>query len=433
MGYAVGVNSAGVDTLEPQHSDVVCFESHADESDSQRHQAIMLNNSVEGAFPPNTLFRLRSVKEDRFIAPTGVEVRQRLLTVSATYRPSRQIGETWGKNGGPRLCGSVVTLLYESRAAFVKGMDDVLGRPMLTMAQECSRPDRFVDWRGVAHTLRAEWEYVNGPAGNKHAPPGAGERDTNHEGMVPADFERRVNSLIRQRRADGHGLALREVDAMLSRDEVLAARLYSGPAFQPVNEFLRQLAHLHGALRTALARLPSVTFVATVGHLCRAIRKLAAVATPSEVEAPLYRGVRGELPKGFWLPDDQGLVCATDTAFMSTSRNRQTPVGFMTEGGPNLLWQLQPKKESDAAFHRGADISTLSQFSEEEEVLFPPYTMLNVQQNGAKKRNGSLSGSLFKAKPQPGSVAQLTAGLQVAERTEGGRSFLAVNVEPSFV
>ena len=38
---------------------------------------------------------------------------------------------------------------------------------------------------------------------------------------------------------------------------------------------------------------------------------------------------------------DQGLVCATDTAFMSTSRNRQTPVGFMTEGGPNLLWQLQ--------------------------------------------------------------------------------------------
>ena len=111
------------------------------------------------------------------------------------------------------------------------------------------------------------------------------------------------------------------------------------------------------------------------------MRKLAAVATPSEVEAPLYRGVRGELPKGFWLPDDQGLVCATDTAFMSTSRNRQTPVGFMTEGGPNLLWQLQPKKESDAAFHRGAGISMLSQFSEEEEVLFPPYTMLNVQQN----------------------------------------------------
>ena len=53
---------------------------------------------VEGAFPPNTLFRLRSVKEDRFIAPTGVEVDSGCWTVSATY-PSRQIGETWGKNG----------------------------------------------------------------------------------------------------------------------------------------------------------------------------------------------------------------------------------------------------------------------------------------------------------------------------------------------
>ena len=118
---------------------------------------------------------------------------------------------------------------------------------------------------------------------------------------------------------------------------------------------------------------------------------------------------------------------------MSTSRNRQTPVGFMTEGRPNLLWQFQPKKESDAAFHRGADISMLSQFSEEEEVLFPPYTMLNVQQNGAKKRNGSLSGSLFKAKPQPGRWRSSLPGCRWRRRTEGGRSFLAVNVEPSFV
>ena len=65
-------------------------------------------------------------------------------------------------------------------------------------------------------------------------------------------------------------------------------------------------------------------------------------------------------------------------------------------------------------------------------MLFPPYTMLNVCQR-APKRSGSLSGALFKAKPQPGSVAQLTAGLQVAERTAAGRSFLEVNVEPSFV
>ena len=53
--------------------------------------AIMLDE-CSGAFPPNTLFRLRSVQEGGFEAPSGVFVKQRLLTVSATFRPPRQSG-----------------------------------------------------------------------------------------------------------------------------------------------------------------------------------------------------------------------------------------------------------------------------------------------------------------------------------------------------
>ena len=82
-----------------------------------------------------------------------------------------------------------------------------------------------------------------------------------------------------------------------------------------------------------------LTFVATVGHLCHAIRKLAAVATKEEASRPLYRGVRGVLPKGFWVPD-KGMVCALDTAFMSTSANRQTPIHYMGDGPNNVLWEL---------------------------------------------------------------------------------------------
>ena len=104
-----------------------------------------------------------------------------------------------------------------------------------------------------------------------------------------------------------------------------------------------------------------------MGHICRAIRKLAAVATPEEATRPLWRGVRGELARGFWMPDEQGMVCAVDMAFMSTSRNRQTPVEYMQDAAPNVLWELQPKAESDSAYHRGADISMLSQFKGEEE------------------------------------------------------------------
>ena len=77
-------------------------------------------------------------------------------------------------------------------------------------------------------------------------------------------------------------------------DEVLAVRLYSGPAYDPINGFLRQVAGLSGRYREAIARHAEVTFTATIGHLCRAVRKLAAVATHEEAAQPLWRGVRGE-------------------------------------------------------------------------------------------------------------------------------------------
>jgi hypothetical protein len=48
--------------------------------------------------------------------------------------------------------------------------------------------------------------------------------------------------------------------------------------------------------------------------------------------------------------------------------------------GPNVLWKLHTQSESDAGYHRGADVSMLSQFEKEKEILFPPATMLVVQQ-----------------------------------------------------
>jgi hypothetical protein len=56
--------------------------------------------------------------------------------------------------------------------------------------------------------------------------------------------------------------------------------------------------------------------------------------------------------------------------------------------GPNVLWRLQCRAESDAAYHRGADISMLSQYAGEREVLFPPCTML-VLKNANHPEEGS--------------------------------------------
>ena len=148
-------------------------------------------------------------------------------------------------------------------------------------------------------------------------------------------------------REQGYGTTLREEHALLSRDEVLSVRLYTGPGYQPINNFLRQISGLTGAFRQEVIQHTGVTLAATVAALISAVRKLSAVSTEEESTSPLWRGVRGNLPKGFWVPDETGMVCAVDMAFMSTSRHKQTPIDYMG-GGDNVLWSLHPSCAAQA-------------------------------------------------------------------------------------
>jgi len=162
------------------------------------------------------------------------------------------------------------------------------------------------------------------------------------------------------------------------------------------------------------------TFAATVGHLLHAVRKLSAIATADESAKPLFRGVRGVIPKGFWVPTQSGLVCATDTAFMSTSKNEQTPINYMGSCSNNVLWELRCEKPSDAAFHYGADISPLSQFAGEDELLFPPCICLIARTTDRQKqlRRQSLQGH--------------TGSVDFEEGERDGKSFLKLRVVPHF-
>ena len=96
----------------------------------------MLDTDQHGCFPPNTLFRLKQVVEaGGWEAPSssGVSLRpqQRLLIVTATYKPPRA-GLPLSP-GRAKLCGNVVQLEYGSRYAFIRGLEDLVQKPALTM------------------------------------------------------------------------------------------------------------------------------------------------------------------------------------------------------------------------------------------------------------------------------------------------------------
>ena len=159
---------------------------------------------------------------------------------------------------------------FADRQVYVHGLDDIVGRPLLNMAQEfqremrwalpslspspslcastipphhgraahkpCSHPrpyrpwikSRWADWKGVEYTLADEYEYVCGPAAPKTCTPG--ERDTGNVGKTPADFLALANERIRTRRL---GLPperrLPEQHAFLSLEEVSQSELQPNP------------------------------------------------------------------------------------------------------------------------------------------------------------------------------------------------------------
>ncbi len=375
-------------------SDVIGFISQPDDSHGA-HAAILTDADDRGCFPPNCLFRLHSiVPAGAWEAPGGVWPQQRLLVVTATYKPPRELEPC--SPGRGKMCGAAHQLQYGARDVYIHGLERLMSTPTLPMAREFDRGREadWADWKGVVYSLRTEWRYAAvGPAVRRHGctphrpackcsprrdhvPPQVrrhgctpGTRDALNEGKRPADFLAEANGHIRARREAGLTGGIAPDFAYLTLEEVVALRLYTGPAHIPINRFLRQLAVLEDArYRAAVAQHADITFAATVQHLCSAIRKLAAVVTPEEAAQPLYRGVRGELPRSFWLPDEKGMLVATETGFMSTSRSRSMPVGYLDPFGANLLWKIRPTAHSDSGFHHGAPVSLLSQFADEEEV-----------------------------------------------------------------
>lgn len=218
----------------------------------------------------------------------------------------------------------------------------------------------------------------------------AGTRDQGENAeKTPADFRDVANKRLQD--AGHHDQAWQ-----LNLEDVLAVRLYSGPGFQPINAWLRNIGKLDLALRLRLAKNPGLTYAATVTNLISAIRKLSRLSTNRVV----YRGINGHLPRSFFLPDETGMVCATDLAFMSTSVAQATPLEYMGHG-KNILWEIDASKEDAAGYHNGADISMLSQFSIEQEVLFPPLTMLKVKEKPGRERPRPSTGASPTSRPPP--------------------------------
>ena len=164
-------------------------------------------------------------------------------------------------------------------------------------------------------------------------------RDDGHAGMRLEDFARLEKA----------------IDAELTIPEVAALRLYTGPAYAPINSSLR--ARGGSEWRT------------TISLLYSGVLKLSTLSAPARV----YRGVREVetvLPPSFL---DGAFAGGVELAFMSTTLDPCVAIDY--SGGAFTAGSLFVIDFDMAS--RGAAINWLSQYPAEEELLFPPCTGLS--------------------------------------------------------
>ena len=146
----------------------------------------------------------------------------------------------------------------------------------------------------------------------------------------------------------------------LQRLEVVVLRLYSGPMYKRYNDTAR------GQVKDA--------FPTTIALISSGLIKLSKVTVACKV----YRGIcGGQLPEAFYKPNVFGVKGGIERAFMSTTTELAVAsefAGSKGEGAIGVVYEMEM-----GMIDRGADLSIMSQYPAEKEILFAPLTGLEVK------------------------------------------------------
>jgi uncharacterized protein len=158
---------------------------------------------------------------------------------------------------------------------------------------------------------------------------------------------------------------------LIHEAEVISARLYTGPAFVKFNASLRESSGLFPEEWTR--HLKDNRYTNAIYACNSMLQKLSRV---SRIPAArfVYRGICGvNLPESFVNTVEGGGRGGVDFGFLSTTTEKDVAVSYLGGKIMPLLFEIRV-----GDMDRGADLSFLSQYPLEEEVLMPPLSYIEV-------------------------------------------------------
>lgn len=309
---------------------------------------------------------------------SGLEKKMSLTSVTKEAKKSaEEINAEAVKKGAFTLSYSTDASLYWSGLTRLTGAPgSQMEKPIMQWMEEehCTvidSDDTFeVGNYGTHTTSRAEWFFVVRPDDGLEVLgldewPGAEEarnrQDLPRQAYPLEYFRGEWDAVDRRLQAAG--------EQPLSIPEFVALRLYTGPLFRKYNAVMRASSGVRFLENVFQDVCMGNRYATTIHVLTAAIVKLGKIV-PADL---VYRAPGGALPNSFWHKQPEGCQGGLELAFMSTTTRKKEAMAYARRAPGMILFEIQ-----QGFVARGASISWLSQYPNEEEILFPPLTALEV-------------------------------------------------------
>ena len=235
--------------------------------------------------------------------------------------------------------------------------------------------DDFRSSNGMTTNSRLEWRIVTNPSSAEANtyPERDGLRERHPEWCRKA---RSLSEMLEVMEVQCNSKLREEEHSEMIVEELVAGRLYTGPMYMKYNAVLRAKSkdpYLHSQWK----QLCKGNNYATSIHACNScVLKLSKLTKAGKV----WRGIKdAKLPKEFWVPNAMGVRGGIEYGFSSTTTDREQALHYATAGGAGKDGDAMTIFEMQMGMvDRGADLSWLSQYPHEKEVLFPPLTGLEA-------------------------------------------------------
>lgn len=316
-----------------------------------------------------------------------------------------------------------LTMSYAGLATFFLGLEGKVGSPdpqvMEAMKDEHTQrgdsKEPFTSGNyAVTTTSEVEWRFVASP---EKTPKGGWPAETKHSslegGVSIARKPMPVKELqVKLSKKNARLKALSEPELQMA--EGIGSRLYTGPLFAKYNAVLRgydsQVPFLRNQMmelccsaavyqkymgdtpREATPRSSELSYEAARAKLNRYTTTLHAInsaivkLSKLTYACKVYRGINNRvLPSEFWQANEYGVRGGIEAAFLSTTRDREVALSYAAGNGGDakagFIFEIQ-----QGMVDRGADLSFLSQYPHEEEILFAPLAGFEVKHTRVEGR-----------------------------------------------